>query len=72
MTGQGTAEKDPVDEDTAGLGTAEIAFTPEQEELRAVLRDFLERHADRRRPIGSAVPHDPAHGPIPTPSTARA
>ncbi|GAA0556351.1 acyl-CoA dehydrogenase family protein [Actinomadura livida] len=36
----------------------EIAFTPEQEELRAVLRGFLAEHADRRRLLDSGSPHD--------------
>ncbi|TDC87058.1 acyl-CoA dehydrogenase family protein [Actinomadura sp. 7K507] len=36
----------------------EIAFTSEQEELRAVMRAFLAEHADRRRLIDSGAPHD--------------
>jgi alkylation response protein AidB-like acyl-CoA dehydrogenase len=36
----------------------EIAFTSEQEELRAVMRAFLERHADRRALIDAGTAHD--------------
>jgi alkylation response protein AidB-like acyl-CoA dehydrogenase len=36
----------------------DIAFTSEQEELRAVLRSFLDQHADPRRLIDSGTRHD--------------
>jgi alkylation response protein AidB-like acyl-CoA dehydrogenase len=36
----------------------DIGFTPEQEELRAVLRAFLNEHADRRSLIGTGARHD--------------
>uniref|UniRef100_UPI003753712A acyl-CoA dehydrogenase family protein n=1 Tax=Actinomadura sp. SCN-SB TaxID=3373092 RepID=UPI003753712A len=38
--------------------SAGIAFTPEQEELRAVMRAFLDEHADRRGLIDAPGAHD--------------